>query len=107
VHRVAALLEWHVVVVTEGRDKDFGVPDKALAGREVGDLSAVVIQMSAIMVLCGWLRQHSVMSPPGGGEERELTSRMGPSGSSPILMVVHSCWVNAEPGKRASVSWRA
>jgi hypothetical protein len=31
-----------------------------------------------------------------------LTSRMGPSGSSPILMVVHSCWVNAEPGEQVS-----
>ena len=42
VHRVAALLEWHVVVVAERWHEDLRVPDKALTGSEVGDL---VIQM--------------------------------------------------------------
>jgi hypothetical protein len=35
---VADLLDWHVVVVAVGRNKDLGVPDKALTRREVGDL---------------------------------------------------------------------
>lgn len=37
-HRVAALLEWYIVVVTERGEEDLGVPDKTLAGREVRDL---------------------------------------------------------------------
>lgn len=90
VHRVAALLEWHILVVTERRHEDLGIPDKALAGSEVGDLGTPCKQW-----LCGLLAQHSVM--PLLGEK--LTSRMGPSGSSPILMVVHSCSVNAEPSQ--------
>jgi hypothetical protein len=38
VHRVAALLKWHVFVVAEGWDEDLGVPDESLAGGEVRDL---------------------------------------------------------------------
>lgn len=40
VHGVSALLEWHVVVVAERGDKDLGVPDEALPGREIRDLVA-------------------------------------------------------------------
>jgi hypothetical protein len=38
VHRVAALLEWHVFIIAVGRDEDLGIPDEPLAGGEVGDL---------------------------------------------------------------------
>lgn len=81
VYGVAALLKWHIVVITERRKEDFGVPDEALARREIGDL--VVPRMSTV--------------PRCLREKRRLTSRMGPSGSSPILMVVHSCLEKAEP----------
>ena len=46
VHQIPAQLERHVVVVAVRRDEDLGVPDKALPGREVGDL---VIQVSAMV----------------------------------------------------------
>lgn len=86
-HRVAALLEWHIVVIAKRREEDLRVPDKALSRSEVRDL----------VVPC---QQQPCRTAPGrrGRNGWGLTSRMGPSGSSPILMVVHSCLEKAEPG---------
>lgn len=85
-HRVAALVEWHVVVVAPRREEDFGIPDEALSGRQVRDL----------MVPCERLPCSTALRRREP-REGKVTSRMGPSGSSPILMVVHSCLANAEP----------
>lgn len=35
---IAALLEWHIVVVAVRGDEDLGVPDEALRRGEIGDL---------------------------------------------------------------------
>ena len=55
---IAALLEWYIVVVTVRGQKDFWVPDKALAGREVGDLVARVLAGN-VHLGSGQAAQHS------------------------------------------------
>jgi hypothetical protein len=76
VHRVAALLEWHVVVVAERWHEDLGIPDEALTGREVGDQSQG--PLGAVSNLDGrtfLLRERGAQQARPSGMQRLLIMR--------------------------------
>lgn len=51
-NRLAAVLDRSVVVVDVRRHKDLGVPDEALAGREVGDKSGGTVGVANVDDMC-------------------------------------------------------